>query len=194
MVRMSGVLAILLALAAPAWAGEQDRPRLVIGGVDPTQSLAGGDVRTELFSAGGFTAGAMSAPAFGSDRLAVGGYMSMDMSDYRVGSSFRGDGSLMSADVTAAYAGSLLGIESTTLLRLGADWSRPPAFSLNPSQPGSASLVPGEPAGDLNLSLSWTHDVTPGLSLGGVATHTRPLTDPAAPPGFSLGAGLGYKF
>ena len=67
-------------------------------------------------------------------------------------------------------------------------------FSLNASQPGLAGYEGYRPAGDLSLSLSWSRDITPALSLGGVAAATRPMSTETEHGGFLLGAGLGYRF
>jgi hypothetical protein len=186
------ISALVLAFSA-CGVSAAEGPRLVLGG------LGGGEVRSDLYVVGATRLGALSEVVSpltfsGRDRLALGGYVTYDLNDYRFNSSVRsGEGSL-AADLSASTATPVLGIAGTTQLRLGADWTRPQAFSLNASQPGLAGFEGYRPSGDLSLSLSWTRDITPGLSLGGVAGATRPLSTDADAGGFVLGAGLGYRF
>lgn len=208
------MLGLAVALATAAWAtaasAGQDRPRLVVGGFDRGQAEAlplGGELRTGLLARGAWTIGALTdtAPvpsalalplAGGGDRLALGSFVAYDISDYRLSSSLRGDADALSADLSAAYAGSVMGFDSIAAVRLGADWSRSAAFSLNPLQPGGAAYDAYRPAGDLSLSLSWSHEVTPSLNLSGIAAASRPMAAErrADTGGFMLGAGLGYRF
>lgn len=198
MIRFVSACCLSLLAAFPAMAGE--RPRLVAGGVDLSQpdTLAGrgNEVRTEVLSLGRFSLGAVSeAPAAGAvtERMALGGFAAYSFDDVKLATSLKGDAGGMGADLSAAYDGSVMGIDGTTAVKLGYEWARPSTFSLNPSQPGYEAY---RPAGDLSLSLSWTHDVTPSLSFSGFAAATRTRDDDSVgyEPGFRLGAGLGYRF
>jgi hypothetical protein len=209
MVRRLYILMLATLLAAPAAAAEQ-RPRLVQGGADLFQGerlrLAGGEVRTEVLSKGALSVGAVvdagqtASPGIGlpfdggRDRLALGGYVGYAFRGTYLSSSLKNSGTTTSADLSAAYAGGLLGLDGVTSLKLGADWTRPSSFSPNPSQANPASLDASRLGGDVNLSVSLMHDVTPSFSLGGVAAASRPTTPDAPPAGFMLGAGVGYRF
>lgn len=196
-------------LAAPAMAADMGN-RLVAGGAsgasgESVRALLP-EVRNPVLSHGGFSLGTVidSAPSvstlglpFSSGRgtLAVGGYVAYGMGDMRLSSSLRSDGSAARADISAAYAGSMLGAGNMASLRLGTAWIRPQEFSLNPSQPGLAYADPYRGAGDLSLSLSLMRQVTPTLSVGGTAEANRPGgADGGSSPGFMLGAGMGYRF
>jgi hypothetical protein len=194
-------LALLAALPAAA----ADRPRLVLGTLDGGQPgflrMDGGALHGDLYTRGATRFGAlaesssaMSAP--GRDHLTLGGYVTYDLNEYRFGSSLKGGEGAMAAELTAMTAAPLMGLMGNTQLRLGADWTRPQSFSLNAAQPGLAGYDGYQPGGDLSLSLSWTRDVTPSLSLGGVAAATRPITTDTEQQhgGFLLGAGVGYRF
>jgi hypothetical protein len=174
--------------------------RLVPGGAlqaAPAPNLDLGSYSSPIVSSGRFSLGTTGGDgAFGQARghLSVGGYMAYGLgADARLASSLRSDGGITSADVTAAYAGSL-GIAS---VKLGTVWAKPQAFSPNPLQLG---LAPTDPfprpgSGDINLTLSLMKQVTPAFSVGGVAEAIRPSgTDLSSPPGFMLGASLGYRF
>lgn len=191
----ASIVALVLAasaLGSAVPAAAADRPRLVLGGL-------GNEVRTDLHTLGAARIGAVAEATSammlsGRDRLALGGYVAYDLNDYRFTSSLRGGEGSMTADLSASTATPVLGVAGVTQLRLGADWTRPQAFSLNASQPALAGFDGYGPSGDLSLSLSWTRDITPGLSLGGVAAATRPLSTVSETGGFVLGAGLGYRF
>ncbi|MGE5505275.1 MAG: hypothetical protein ACM31L_12695 [Actinomycetota bacterium] len=184
------ILGAVLVLAAPAGAAEvkQERPRLVLGSSD----VSGGEQRSPVFAKGAFSAGAVSdGGAQRADRLALGGYVAYDLDQTRLSSSLRGDGGGVSADLAASYPDSVLGLDGTSRLRLGAELNQPHSFSLNPAQSGGQGFAGNGPATDLSVSLSWSHFFTSNLSLGGVAAATRPEGETA---GFVLGAGVGYKF
>jgi hypothetical protein len=187
--RFCAVLACLVA-SAPAFAGEQDSPpRLAVGGFD----LGMAERRAELLGSGPLSLGTVSAPR-ADGHLAVGGYLAYVLGDARLSSSLTGDGLGNSADLSAAYSGALLGTPGVTALKLGYDWGGPATFSLNTSQPSYDLLDPARSS--LSLSLSWSHDVTPGLSLGGFATARRaqPIPDQAGQSDIHVGAGVGVKF
>ena len=183
--------ALCLLVAAPAFAGEVAGPsHLTVGGYD----LGMAERRSEVLEDGGLSLGAVTATP---GRLASGGYLAYALRDYTLSSSLAGDTAGNSAGLSAAYSGSLLGAQGIAALRLGYDWTRPVPFSPNASQPGSSLL--DVPRSGPSLSLSWSHDVTPGLSLGGFATAGRLQPNgPVAPfddsPDFRVGAGFGVKF
>lgn len=186
----------LLMAASPVSA--QERVRLTPGGFSLAQpdlpQPGAAEVRTELFRRGGVSLGALSdsAPSdTGADRLALGGYAAYGFSDYRLSSSLKGDGDRVAADLSAAYRSPM---DGTAAVTLGYERARPSAFSLNPSQRDLAGYEGYRPSGDLSVSLSWSHDVTPGLTLGGSAGAVRGGEDGEGGPGFRLGAGVGYKF
>lgn len=203
------VVALPLMATATAHAADMGN-RLVAGGASTvkTEALRAaplGETRIPLLSNGGFSLGGIAdAPAsaaslslpFSSGRgnLAVGGYVAYGMKEARLSSSLRSDGATTRADISAAYAGGMLGADSTAALSLGTAWAKPQGFSPNPAQTGSAWANPYSTGNDLNLSLSLMHQVTPAFSLGGVAQASRfgAADEPAS--GFMLGAGLGYKF
>ncbi len=188
--RFCAVLACLVA-AAPAFAGEvpSPPPHLALGGFD----LGMAERRAELLGGDGLSLGTVSAPS-ADGHLAVGGYLAYALPDTQLSSSLKGDGLGNSANLSAAYSGGLLGAGGVTALRLGYDWARPSPFSVNTSQPSYDLLDP--PHSTLSLSLSWNHDVTPGLSLGGFAGASRaqPNPDAASQSDIHVGAGLGMKF
>lgn len=184
---------VCLFAASSAWA-EEARPRLVAGGM----SLSGSELRTELYGHKGFSAGAVSDGA-GAERgrMALGGYAAYAFSDVRLSSSLMGDRDTTIADFSAAYAG--FGPDSVAAFRLGYELGRSQAFSVNPAQAGlsafSGGYDPSRPVGDLSLTLSFTHDVTPALSLGGFAAAGRTEEEHSAPENsLRFGAGVGYKF
>ena len=190
--RSTLTVACLLA-AHCAWA-EEARPRLVVGGMN----LAQPEVRTELYAGkGGFSLGAASEPATAErGRMALGGYAAYAFQDIKLSSSLKGAGESSLADFSAAYTGFA---DSTAALRLGYEWGNTQAFSVNPAQAGLSAFTgaydPNRPVGDLTMTLSFTHDVTPSLSLGGFAAATRGKEDDRArESGLHFGAGLGYKF
>ncbi len=183
--------ALCLAVATPAFAGEVGGvPHLALGGYD----LGMAERRAEVLEDGGVSLGAVTATP---GRLATGGYLAYALRDYKLSSSLAGDAVGNSAGLSAAYSGSLLGTQGTAALRLGYDWPRSVPFSPNFSQPGADPL--DLPRTGPSLSLSWSHDLTPGLSLGGFATAGRlQPSSPIAPmddsPDFRVGAGVGVKF
>ena len=196
-------------LAAPVMAADMGN-RLVAGGASGVAGeplRAGmGDLRSPILTLGGFSLGAVAdaVPSisalglpFASSRgaLAVGGYVAYGMGDLRLSSSLRGDGASTRADVTAAYAGTVLGTGNVASLQLGAAVAKPQGFSLNPLQPGLVLSDPYRSSSDLSLSLSLMHQVTPALSFGGTAGANHPnWSESASSPGFMLGAGMGYRF
>lgn len=173
---------------------EDARPRLVAGGM----TLAGSELRTELYGNKGFSAGAVSDGAAAErGRMALGGYAAYAFQDLRLMSSLRGDRDSTVADISAAYAG--FGPDSVAAFRLGYELGRAQAFSVNPAQAGFNAFTggydPGRAVGDLSLTLSFTHDVTPALSFGGFAAASRTEEEHAAPENsLRFGAGVGYKF
>lgn len=192
MLTRSALIVACLLAAQSAWAGEA-RPRLVVGGM----TLAQPELRTELYAnKSGFSAGAVSdsaAPERG--RMALGGYTAYAFQDFRLSSSLKG-GDTASADFSAAYTG--FGPDSVASLRLGYEWGNTQAFSVNPAQAGLSAFGGGYDAnrtvGDLSMTLSFTHDVTPSLSFGGFAAASRKDDDRNAENSLRFGAGLGYKF
>ncbi|CAA7627460.1 conserved exported hypothetical protein [Candidatus Terasakiella magnetica] len=199
-----------LLTAAPGLAVEQS-VRLVPGGAAPsarveTLRTSLGEVRTPVLSVGPFSLGALSetapspslhAPSFSSagGALAVGGYVAFGLSETRISTAFRGSPSRLAADVSAAYAGSLLGSDSIAALRLGAGWAKPSGFSPNAVQMGPSLADPFQSGGDVNLSLSLIRDVTPSVSFSGLAEAVRGTGgETHTSSGFMLGAGMGYRF
>lgn len=193
--RLAIVVACVL-VAAPAVAGDAARPRLVAGGMDLSQP----ELRTELFSKGAFSAGAASEnTSTDHGRMALGGYVAYAFSDLNLSSSFKGDSVMSSADFSASYLGGVMGVDGVAAVKLGYQWGKQQAFSVNPAQAGmsafSTGYDPTRPVGDLSLTLSFTHDVTPSLSLGGFAAATRKDDEQQqAEPSLRFGAGVGYKF
>lgn len=190
--RLLPIVCVLAAL--PAWA-EEARPRLVAGGMNLSQP----DLRTELYSTkGGFSAGAVSDNSAGSSgRMALGGYAAYAFQDLKLSSSFKGAGDTSVADFSAAYTG--FGVDSTASFRLGYEWGGSQSFSVNPTQMGlsafSGAYDPNRSMGDLSMTLSFTHDVTPSFSLGGFASAVRSDEDHSQPENsLRFGAGLGVKF
>ncbi|MGE5477495.1 MAG: hypothetical protein ACM3Q1_12620 [Bacteroidales bacterium] len=186
-------IACMLA-ALPAWA-EEARPRLVAGGMN----LAQQDFRVELYAAkSGFSAGAASDQASAErGRMALGGYAAYAFQDLKLSSSFKGGSDLSVADFSAAYTG--FGADSIAAFRLGYEWGTTQAFSVNPAQAGlsafSGAYDPNRSVGDLSMTLSFTHDVTPSFSLGGFAAASRKDDERSAPENsLRVGAGLGYRF
>ncbi|RAU20166.1 hypothetical protein CU669_19725 [Paramagnetospirillum kuznetsovii] len=186
--------------------------RLVVGGAsigtanDPLRSSSFGETRLPLISGGGFSLGAVTEPsaatsvltlpfASGRGNLAVGGYMAYGLNETRLSSSLRSDGTATRANISAAYAGGLLGAGGTAALSLDSVWTKPQSFSLNRLQPSSALSDPYDAGSDLNLSLSLMRQMTPSFSVGGVAQANRLSgSDQPTTSGFMLGAGLGYRF
>ena len=197
-------------LAAPVRAVDVGN-HLVVGGAaggDDSPRPGVGEAQSPMLTHGGFSLGTVveTTPPistlglpFASERgaLAVGGDVAYGRGDMRLSSSLRSDGSAAKADISAAYSGILLGTGNIAALRLGAARTRPQEFSLNPQQPGMAYTDPYGSSGDLNLSLSLMHQVTPTLSVGGTAGASRPSwaeSSSGSSPGFMLGAGMGYRF
>lgn len=194
MLKRLALTGLCLLAVSPAWA-EEARPRLVVGGM----TLKGADTRVELLGgAEGFSAGAVSGESGGeSGRMALGGYAAYAFDKVRVSSSLTGDSDKTVADFSAAYAG--FGPDSVAAFRLGYELGRAQAFSINPAQAGmpafSGGYDPTANVGDLSLTLSFTHDVTPSLSLGGFAAASRQDGEHSAPEkDLRFGAGVGYKF
>lgn len=188
-------LTTLLLIAAIPAAAEEARTRLVVGGLN----LKGTDMRIELTGDhGGFSAGAVSGDVNAeSGRMALGGYAAYAFDDVHLSSSLRGDQDRTVADFSAAYAG--FGPDSVAAFRLGYEMGRAQAFSINPAQAGlnvfGGDYDPSGSMADLSLTLSFTHDVTPSLSLGGFAAASRQDGEHSAPEkDLRFGAGLGYKF
>lgn len=188
------LLTVACLFAAHAGWAEEARPRLVVGGMN----LAQPEVRTELYAAkGGFSAGAASEPATAErGRMALGGYAAYAFQDVKLSTSLKGAGESSVADFSAAYTGFA---DSTAALRLGYEWGNTQAFSVNPAQAGLSAFTGAYDAnrsvGDLSMTLSFTHDVTPSLSLGGFAAATRSKEDERnTENSLRFGAGLGYKF
>lgn len=189
MSRLCAVFVCLLA-ATPALAGEvESRPQLTLGGYD----IGMVERRAEVLGSGGLSLGTVSTPR-PDGHLAAGGYLAYALGDTQLSSSLSGNGLSSSANLSAAYSGSVLGTGGLALLRLGYDWAHPGIFSPNTSQPSYDLLDP--PYSNLSLSLSWTHDVTPSLSLGGFAAATRSQPTPEADTqsDIHVGAGVGVKF
>lgn len=208
---------LLLTLTSlPAFAGQDGsaQPRLVPGGLDLIQ----GDKRVELLNTQqGLSIGAVSPltsalpsassallvpstasmPLGGAQKLAAGGYVAYSFQDMALSSAVRTRESAASADLSALYSPSSLGIPGTAALTLGYDWPRSSTFSLNTHAPGQDMLDP-LPHGT-SLSLSWNQSITPSLYLGGFASaiHTLPAPDDLSGyngNAFRLGASLGVKF
>lgn len=187
------LLTVACLLAAPSGWAEEVRPRLVVGGM----TLAQPELRTELYAAkNGFSAGAASEPATADRRMALGGYTAYAFHDFKLSTSLKGAADSSVADFSAAYTGFT---DSTAALRLGYEWGATQAFSVNPAQAGLSAFTGGydsnRPVGDLSMTLSFTHDVTPSLSFGGFAAATRSKDDERTPEnGLRFGAGVGYRF
>lgn len=200
MFRKLVLTAVLLTAAMPAWAGDAVRPRLVPGGSGVALPAFGGDSKAEVYSTGGFSLGAVSAPIGGvaaaatGEGMAVGGYASYGTEWLNLSSSLKSGGGLGSADLTASRPVSSLGVDGIAALSLGYQWTQVGGFSLNPAQMGVSPDAWGQ-ANDLSLSLSFTHDVTPSFSMGGFAAASRG-EDAASQPnsGLHFGAGLELKF
>ncbi|OAN59540.1 hypothetical protein [Magnetospirillum moscoviense] len=196
--RLLTVLCVCALAAAPAFAedGASSRPRLVGGGIDLLKAdfargAGMGESQAEIFGKGAFSAGAVSGP----ERMAIGGYTSYMFNDIRLSSSLKSDPVGHSADLSAAYSGAFMGIDGTALVRMGYEWGSAGSFSPNPAQMGVTAFDGYRPGSDLSLSLSLTHDITPGFSFGGFAAANRGEVEAErAQSGFSLGAGLGLKF
>lgn len=214
-----GTLAALPALAGttlPALAGEDagPRPRLVPGGLDLMQ----GDKRVELLGTESglsigkvapLTATPLALPSTmmlprttlyqpsASDKLAAGGYVAYSFDNMALSSALRTRESTTSADLSAIYSPSAIGIPGTAALTLGYDWPRASTFSLNTHAPGQDTFEP-LPHGT-SLSLSWNQSITPSLYLGGYASAIRTMPAPDdlmtnTGNAFRLGASLGVKF
>jgi hypothetical protein len=202
-----------LTLALPAIALENGN-RLVPGGApavrspDPFRSTLA-ETRLPLHSSGGYSVGLVAEPprpagalpfSGGRGSLAVGGYVAYSLgSETSLSSSLRSDGALAAADISAAYSGGMIGSDATAAVSLGARWRNQLSggFSPNPAQSlGLATMTPpASRTSDLNLSISLRHQVTPTLSLGGVAEAFSPTgSETGAYPGVMFGAGMGYRF
>lgn len=194
------VLFLLSALACPiaaggAWAADPSAGvQLVPGGLDLSAPVV--ERQTELLSLGGLSLGTVAAPSANpSERLALGGYLAYAIDTYRLSTTLRNQDIGRSADLSAAYRGDVLGSIGVAALHLGMEWQDTPAiFSPNPDLSSFSVLAPYSKPG-VSLSLSWSQDITPNLSLGGFAGASRstvPQDDGQAY--FRIGAGLGIKF
>ena len=215
-----GGMAVMCAVAVAAWGGTawagdelSIQPRLVPGGVDLFQ----GDKRVEVLSLRGLSLGTVSPVAAATsltppgtvlphtsmgagsftDKLALGGYVAYNIDSYGISSAVRNHDGASAADVSASYAGTVLGLQGTTALTVGYDWLRPSNFSVNARTAGIDSLDYSHSG--VSLSLSWNHSITPSLYLGGYASalKTSPQADDLTQPpanAFRLGAGMGLKF
>lgn len=202
MLRRLALTSMCLLAAAPAWAGDAVRPRLVPGsGALALPSFAGAETKTEVLSTGGFSLGTLSAPMGGQaaspapgEGLALGGYAFYGNGWMRLSSSLKGDQAGGLADLTASQPVAPLGLEGIAALSLGYQWTQVGGFSLNPAQVGISNGGLGQ-ANDLSLSLSFTHEVTPSFSLGGFAAASRGEdVDNQPNAGLHFGAGLELKF
>lgn len=194
MLKRFAIVVASILVAAPAVAGDVARPRLVAGGMDLSQP----ELRTELFANGAFSAGAASdASSADHGRMALGGYAAYAFRDLNLSSSFKGDTFMSAADFSASYLGGIMGVDGVAAMKLGYQWGKQ-AFSVNPAQAGRSAFTggydPSRPVGDLSLTLSFTHDVTPSLSLGGFAAATRKDDEQQTESSLRFGAGVGYKF
>ncbi|MGE4281728.1 MAG: hypothetical protein AB7G62_19255 [Magnetospirillum sp.] len=205
MFRKFALTTVSLMIATAAWAGDAVRPRLVPGGAGVGLPAFGGESKAEMYSTGGFSLGAVSAPIGGAsanatgEGMAVGGYASYGTEWMNLSSSLKSGGGLGSADLTASRSVSSLGVDGVAALSLGYQWTQVGGFSLNPAQMGVSPGVWGQSgwgaSTDLSLSLSFSHDVTPSFSMGGFAAASRG-EDGASQPnsGLHFGAGLELKF
>ncbi len=207
MIRLVALSALCAVLATPAWAGDgaEPRPRLVTGGLNLSQPdhglLPAANATLPLYSTGGFSVGTLAPSVTGEagDRMVLGGYAAYAFRDFQFSSSLSDTGrDGRSADFSAAYTGGVGGVDGIASVRLGYDWGRAQAFSLNPAQMGNTAFGGygggRQSGGDLSLSFSFMHDVTPALSFGGFAAATKSDSDHEKDSGVSFGAGLGYRF
>ena len=180
-------------------------PHLVAGGVNLLQ----GDRPIEVYATRGLSIGTVSPvllptavpPTLANislpDKLAMGGYMAFTQDSYNLTSILRDRQGTQGADLSASYAGSLLGHSGVAAFTLGYDWQRANAFSPSTRTIGLDSLD-GLHSG-MSMSLSWNQSITPSLHVGGFAgtIRTQPtLDEPGMSPmnAFRLGAGLGLSF
>lgn len=192
----------LLLIAGPAWAEDSVRPRLVPGGGINGLALPGNDTKAEMYGSGGFSVGALSAPlgsvGLGQDGgRSVGGYASYSADWLRLTSTLRNSGSGTVADLSASRSLDGFGLSgSIAAVTLGRQWTPPGGYTLIPGQPASLTGATDEHMADWSLSLSFTHEVTPYLSLGGfaAASHGDDTDSGANASGLHLGAGMGLKF
>ncbi len=200
-------------LAFPALAGDGGNvpSRLVVGGLD----FAHGDKQVEVFATPSLSLGTLSpiSPSVAGfspppipssvggtmfDKLEMGGYVAYSHETYGLTSALRNRTTTTGTNLSANYAGPLLGLPGTTALTLGYDWRHTsPLFSPNPLSSGVDSFDTGNTG--VSLSLSWNHAITPSLYLGGFAAaqHITPQPDDLLPQpsnAFKLGAGVGVKF
>lgn len=173
--------------AAPVRAAEDDaaRPRLVTGGMGRAQ-------QTELASFGAASLGTLNDGWGAAGRMALGGYAAYAFQDGMVQSALQRGPQGGTAHMTASYMGQVLGIDGVASVRLGYDWVQgndPGGFSLNPAQTALSELG----GSDMSLTLSFTHDVSPLVSLGGYAATWRG-DDGHDPSALRIGAGMGLKF
>ena len=193
--KIAACLCLCLSTAAPAWAGEVARPRLVPGGGVALPAF-GADSKSALLSAGSFSLGTVSAPLGGGEGGSlVGGFAAADAGGgLHLSSSLQGGGGVGVADMTASKEVAPWGFAGVAALSLGYQWTQSGAFSLNPAQMSVAGTA-AEQGNDLSLSLSFTHDITPSFSLGGFAAASRGEDAVSqGNAGLHFGAGLGLKF
>ncbi|MDA8232600.1 MAG: hypothetical protein M0006_14795 [Magnetospirillum sp.] len=198
MFRPSLLLAICFLASSPAFAGggatvqalpTADGPRLVLGGVD----LGLAQDHTPMYGASqGLSFGAVSGPHDG-EKLALGGYVAYAVDDYLLSSSLHNTAIGSMADLAAAYTGSVLGYQGTASLKMGYGWMRSSVFNPDATDLGLQGIEPFQSS--MALALSWSHPVTPNLSLNGFAAATRTAApDESSLSGVHLGAGFGIRF
>lgn len=211
MIRTRFLLSAVLAL--PLWAvGNADSAeispgaRLVPGGVTArieSPALGLGESRLPLASAGKLSAGALSGPSAGipmpsfglpGSSLAVGGYVAYGSGNAQVSSSLRSDGISRGANVSASWGGDILGVDSKASLSLGMNRTELGRISPNSQHPSLSLADPYHDGSDINMSLSLIHQVSPSLSVGGMAGANRASGNESTGSGLMLGAGLGYRF
>ncbi len=197
-----GALVALLCLLSPAPAVAAGRPAvesdLVVGRTDWSQPAYFAERRQKLFSAQGLSIGTVT-PADqgdGTDKLALGGYIAYMIDDYTLSSAWRGSDFGSLTEFSASYNGPLLGYGGVTALKLGYGSDRPSTLGLDHVQSGLGGFHGIEPYGPrVSLALSWTHDITPGMSLGGFAAASRDnMPSGDSQSDFRIGAGLGIRF
>lgn len=195
-----GALCVLVCTATAAQAAEKGvlRPRLVTGGMGEVRMAPTADFG-ELYNGQGVSLGVAGTtiPGDGTngDRMALGGYASSMVSSVRLFSALTQSTNSTAADVSASMDMSRIGLPGTATLGIGYEWQKgSPVFSLNPAQAGLTGYDAYTASGnDLSLSLSFSHDITPSLSLGGFAIATHGDGD-LPQSGLHLGAGFGYRF
>lgn len=201
---MLALTLLLLAAGAANSAELVSGAQLVPGGGNRPEPFAGlwGESRRPLVSSGAMSAGTVSGAApmmspqglsFGAPGapLAAGGYVALGGPNSQLSSSLRSSGASSGANLSASLGGGLLGDGTQASLSLGisrTDWNR-----ISPNSQYSG-LAPADPHADVNMSLSVTRQVSPSLSLGGVAGANRTSGNEGGGNSLMLGAGLGYRF